>query len=37
MLFFEATITIASTEQLNNLFEKLRRVKNVVSVERAKI
>ena len=34
---FEATITIASTEQLNNLFEKLRRVKNVVSVERAKI
>lgn len=34
---FEATITIASTEQLKNLFEKLRRIKNVVSVERAKL
>lgn len=34
---FEATITIANTEQLNGLFEKLRHVKNVISVERAKI
>lgn len=34
---FEATITIAGKEQLNTLFEKLRRIKNVVSVERAKV
>lgn len=34
---FEATITIAGTEQLKNLFDKLRRVKDVVSVERAKV
>ncbi|MCM1228311.1 MAG: bifunctional (p)ppGpp synthetase/guanosine-3',5'-bis(diphosphate) 3'-pyrophosphohydrolase [Clostridium sp.] len=32
---FEATITIAGKEQLNNLFEKLRHVKDVISVERA--
>lgn len=34
---FEATITIASTEQLENLFDKIRRIKDVISVERAKI
>ena len=34
---FEATITIASTEQLKNLFDKIRRIKDVISVERAKI
>lgn len=34
---FEATIVIAGTDQLNNLFEKLRRVKSVISVERATI
>ena len=34
---FEATITIASIEQLRNLFEKLRRIKDVISVERAQI
>jgi len=34
---FEATITIASIEQLKNLFEKLRRIKDVISVERAQI
>lgn len=32
---FEATIIIAGTEQLKNLFEKLRRIKGVISVERA--
>ncbi|MDD6344937.1 MAG: bifunctional (p)ppGpp synthetase/guanosine-3',5'-bis(diphosphate) 3'-pyrophosphohydrolase [Oscillospiraceae bacterium] len=32
---FEATIKIVSTEQLKNLFEKLRRVKDVISVDRA--
>ncbi len=34
---FEATIKIAGTEQLKNLFDKLRRIKDVISVERAKI
>ncbi|MGN0621640.1 MAG: RelA/SpoT family protein [Porcipelethomonas sp.] len=34
---FEAKITIASTEQLKGLFDKLRRVKDVISVERAKV
>lgn len=34
---FEATITIASTEQLKNIFDKIRRIKDVISVERAKI
>lgn len=34
---FEATITIASTEQLKNLFDKIRRIKDVISVERSKI
>ncbi len=32
---FEATIKIAGTEQLRNLFDKLKRVKDVISVERA--
>lgn len=32
---FEATIIIAGTEQLKNLFEKLKRIKGVISVERA--
>lgn len=34
---FEAKITIAGTEQLKGLFDKLRKVKDVISVERAKI
>ncbi len=34
---FEATITIASMEQLKNLFEKLRKIKNVISVDRAQM
>ncbi len=34
---FEATITIAGTDQLKNLFDKLRRVRGVISVERAKV
>ena len=34
---FEATITIAGTDQLKNLFEKLKRVKGVISVERAQL
>lgn len=34
---FEATITIAGKEQLNNLFDKLRRIKDVISVERAQV
>ena len=32
---FEATIKVAGTEQLKNLFDKLRRVKDVISVDRA--
>ncbi len=32
---FEATIKVASTEQLKNLFDKLRRVRDVISVDRA--
>lgn len=32
---FEATITIVSKDQLNHLFDKLRRIKNVISVERS--
>lgn len=35
--FFESTIIISSTEQLKNLFEKLRRIKGVISVERSTI
>ncbi len=34
---FEGTIVISSTEQLKNLFEKLRKIKGVISVERASI
>lgn len=34
---FEAKITIAGIDQLKGLFEKLRKVKDVISVERAKI
>ena len=34
---FESTIVISSTEQLNNLFEKLRKIKGVISVERSAI
>jgi len=33
----ELTITIASTEQLKHLFDKLKRVKDVISAERASI
>ena len=36
-LLFEATITIASVDQLKNLFEKISRVKDVITVERAQI
>ena len=36
-LLFEATITIASVDQLKNLFEKIKRVKDVITVERAQI
>lgn len=32
---FEATIVIVNTEQLRTLFEKIRRIKGVISVERA--
>lgn len=32
---FEATIKIVSTEQLKNLFDKLRKIKDVISVDRA--
>ncbi len=34
---FEATITIASIEQLKGIIEKLRRIKGVMSVDRARI
>jgi len=34
---FDATITIGGTDQLKNLFEKIRKVKGVISVERASI
>ncbi len=34
---FEATITIAGTEQLRNLFEKLRKIKGVISVDRSSL
>ena len=34
---FEGTVIITSTEQLNSLFEKLRRIKGVISVDRANI
>ena len=34
---FECTIMISGTEQLKNLFEKLRKIKGVISVERAAI
>lgn len=34
---FESTIVISSTEQLKNLFDKLRKIKGVISVERATI
>lgn len=34
---FEAKITIAGMDQLKGLFEKLKKVKDVISVERAKI
>ncbi|MGN0614076.1 MAG: RelA/SpoT family protein [Porcipelethomonas sp.] len=33
---FEATITIAGTDQLRNLIEKLKHIKGVVSVERSR-
>ncbi|MBQ8434558.1 MAG: bifunctional (p)ppGpp synthetase/guanosine-3',5'-bis(diphosphate) 3'-pyrophosphohydrolase, partial [Oscillospiraceae bacterium] len=34
---FEATITIAGTDQLKNLVEKIKRIKGVISVERARV
>lgn len=34
---FEGTIVISSTEQLKNLFDRLRRIKGVISVDRASI
>ena len=34
---FEAAITIAGTEQLRNLMDKIRHVKGVISVERAAV
>lgn len=34
---FESTIVISSTEQLKNLFDKLRRIKGVISVDRSSI
>ena len=34
---FEATVIISSTEQLNHLFEKLRKIKGVFSVDRSSI
>lgn len=34
---FEATVIISNTEQLNHLFEKLRKIKGVISVERSSI
>ncbi len=34
---FESTIVISSTEQLKNLFEKLRKIKGVISVDRASL
>lgn len=34
---FESTIVISNTEQLKNLFEKLRKIKGVISVERASL
>ena len=34
---FESTIVISSTEQLRNLFDKLRKIKGVISVDRAAI
>ncbi|MBR2282824.1 MAG: bifunctional (p)ppGpp synthetase/guanosine-3',5'-bis(diphosphate) 3'-pyrophosphohydrolase [Ruminococcus sp.] len=33
---FECTIIVANKEQLGNLFDKLRRIKGVISVDRAK-
>lgn len=34
---FEGTIVISSTEQLKNLFDKLRKIKGVISVDRSAI
>ncbi len=34
---FESTIVISSTEQLKTLFDKIRKIKGVISVERASI
>ena len=34
---FEGTVIISSTEQLKNLFDKIRRIKGVISVDRASI
>ncbi len=34
---FEATITIAGTDQLKNLIDKIKRIKGVISVERARV
>lgn len=34
---FEGTIVIASTEQLKNLFDKLRKIKGVISVDRSAV
>lgn len=34
---FESTIMISSTEQLRNLFDRLRKIKGVISVERSSI
>ena len=34
---FESTIIISNTEQLKNLFEKIRKIKGVISVDRSAI
>ena len=34
---FEATVIISNTEQLNHLFEKLRKIKGIISVDRSSI
>lgn len=34
---FESTIVISSTEQLKNLFDKLRKIKGVISVDRSSV
>ena len=34
---FESTIVISSTEQLRNLFDKIRKINGVISVDRSSI